>query len=178
MAFFRWGHSWSPLHDLEREVDRFLRGVNLSIHGIRTGRQFPLINIYELEEEYLLTSEIPGNAVSELELTVESGRLTLKGNRNDVKEIPEESFRRQERFRGNWQRTVALPDRVIEDELRAEFNNGVLKIHLPKAKQAEPRKIQIVEQLPANPHPANPLPSNPSGGSVPKGMIEVTEEKE
>lgn len=168
MAFFRWGHSWSPLHDLEREVDRFLRGVNLSIHGIRAGRQFPLVNIYELEDEYLLTSEIPGNAVSELELTVESGMLTLKGVRNDVKDVPEEKFRRQERFRGNWQRSVALPDRVIEEELRAEFNNGVLKIHLPKAKQTEPRKIQIVEK--ATPEATQAKPT--------AAMIEVTEDKE
>ena len=166
MAFFRWGHPWSPLGDLEREVDRFLRGMNLSIHGIRPGRQFPAINIYELEHEFLLTAEIPGTEPSELDLTVDAGLLTIKGVRNDVKEVPDDKFRRQERFRGTWQRNVSLPDRIIEEELHAEFTNGVLVIHLPKAKQPEPRRIQIVDQQGANGGPAGSPKPQSSGRHI------------
>ena len=60
MAVFRLGQSWDPLRDLEREVDRLLQGVNLTFHGVRTGRQYPAVNLHESANEYILTSELPG----------------------------------------------------------------------------------------------------------------------
>jgi len=145
MPVFRWGHSWDAFHDLEREVDRLLQGVNLTFHGVRLGRQYPLVNLYEVEDEFLLTAELPGTRVEDLELTVADGVLTLKGKRGDTEPIPDEHFRRHERFRGSWQRAIPLPDRVREEALNADFTNGILKVHLPKADQLRPRQIPVVE---------------------------------
>lgn len=144
MPVFRWGHAWDPLRDLEREVDRLLRGVNLSMQGFRLGRQFPALNLYELPDEYLITSELPGLKPEDLELTVASGVLTLKGQRDDPEGVAEDRFRRRERFRGSWQRSVTLPERIQEDALTAGFSHGVLKIHLPKAEALQPRQIPVV----------------------------------
>jgi HSP20 family protein len=145
MPIFRWGHAWSTFRDLEREVDRLLQGVSLGFPGVRVGQPYPAMNLYEGEREFLLTAELPGVRSEDLELTIAGGVLTIKGGRNDSPEIPEDRFRRSERFRGSWQRSIPVPERVRHEELSAEFNNGVLKIHLPKAEEISPRQIPVVE---------------------------------
>ena len=143
MAIFRWGHSWDAVHDLEREVDRLLQSVNMTFQGLRFGRQYPPVNLYELPEEYLIMAEVPGVQSEDLELTIANGVLSLKGRSTDPNGAAEERFRRQERPRGVWQRAISIPDRVNAENLSAEFSNGILKIHLPKAEETKPRQIPV-----------------------------------
>ena len=142
MPIFRWDQSWSPLRDLEREVDRLIQGVEFTVQGIRMPRQYPAVNIFELEHEFLITAELPG-----MQLTIANGVLTLKGHRDspvvDNRDIPEERFRRRERTFGEWQRSISIPDRISDEQLSAEFNDGVLKIHLPKLEEELPRQIPV-----------------------------------
>ena len=145
MAVFRWGQSWDAFQDLEREVDRLLQSVNLTFQGLRFGRQYPPVNLYELPNEYLLTAELPGTRGEDLDLTVAGGVLSLKGTRTDLEHVPADRFRRQERPRGEWQRSLKIPERIQEEAMSAEFNNGILKIHLPKAEPLQSRQIPIVE---------------------------------
>lgn len=145
MAVFRWGHAWDAFHDLEQEVDRLLAGVSLSFQGLRFGRQYPAVNVYDLETELLITSEIPGVKADDLELTVANGVLTMRGKRSGTEGVPDERYRRQERPRGVWQRSLSLPERIQEDQMTADFTSGVLKIHLPKAPSGQPRQIPIRE---------------------------------
>jgi HSP20 family protein len=145
MAIFRWGHAWDAFHDLEQEVDRLLAGVSLTFQGVRFGRQYPAVNVYDHETELLITAELPGVKSEDLELTIADGVLTLRGKRSGTEGVPDERYRRQERPRGQWQRSLSLPERIQEDQLAAEFANGVLKIHLPKAPSTQPRQIRITE---------------------------------
>lgn len=145
MAVFRWGHAWDPFHDLEREVDRLLAGVSLSFQGLRFGRQYPAVNVYDLESELLITAEIPGVKAEDLELTVANGVLTMRGKRHGPEAVPDERYRRQERPRGVWQRSLSLPERIQDEQMTADFQNGILKIHLPKAPTTQPRQIPISE---------------------------------
>jgi HSP20 family protein len=143
MAVFRWGQSWDPFRDLEREVDRLLQGVHLTLHGVRPGRRFPHVNLLESDYCYVLTAEIPGVDPRQIEVTTASGYLTIKGNRTPPEEAREDSFRRQERFHGPWQRTIQLPDRVDEDGMKADYSAGVLRVTLPKAPSSLPRQIAV-----------------------------------
>ncbi len=145
MPLFRWGQTWDAFRDLEREMDRLFHSVNLTFQGLRLGRQYPLVNLYELDDEYLLTAELPGTRTEDLELTVAGGILTLKGKRHDPDGIADDSFRRHERFRGSWQRSLSIPDRVREEELSAEFHDGILRVRLPKADELTARQIPVVE---------------------------------
>jgi HSP20 family protein len=145
MAVFRWGHAWDPFHDLEREVDRLLAGVSLTFQGVRFGRHYPPVNVYDCDAELLITTEIPGVKAEDLELTVADGVLTMRGKRSGTEGVPDERYRRQERARGGWQRALSLPERIQEDLMTAEFTNGILKIHLPKAPSTQPRQIPISE---------------------------------
>jgi HSP20 family protein len=147
MSLFRWGQGWDPFRDLEREVDRLFRQVNLNFPALRLGRQYPPINLYELDNEFLLTAELPGIRTEDLDLSIAGGILTIRGKRDDASEVPDEKFRRHERFRGTWQRSLAIPQRVQEDRLAADLNHGILKIHLPKTASSEPRQIPVEERV-------------------------------
>lgn len=142
MPVFRLGHNWDPFRDLEREVDRLLRDVNLTFQGVRFDRRYPLINLYECEDRFLLTAEIPGTELADLEVTVADGVLTLKGERKSGA-INADAFRRQERFQGKWQRSIPLPDRVESEKLSAALNDGVLTITLPRSNQTQLRQIPV-----------------------------------
>lgn len=144
MALFRWHQDWMPFHDLEKEVDRLLESIRLPFPGFRVERQFPPCNLYELQEEYLLVSEVSGILASELELTISEGVLTLKGNRQDPVDVAEDRYRRRERPAGAWQRSFTLPDRIIEERVSAEYTDGVLKVHLPKPPAGAPRQIPVL----------------------------------
>ena len=145
MPVFRWGHAWDAFQDLEREVDQLLQGVNPSLHGVRSARRFPLINLIEKTDHFLLTAELSGADIKDLEVTSADGRLMIKGVRRAPEEARDDTFRRQERFQGKWQRTIQLPDRVEEDGLRAEYSAGVLRITLKKAPSSLARNIPVTE---------------------------------
>ena len=147
MPVFRLGQPWDhPFSDLENEVGRLIQGVNLTFQGLRLSRRYPLINLYERPEKYILTAQLPGTRAADIDITVAGGILTLKGQREGPAGIPEESYRRQERFRGTWHRSLSLPDRVVEESMTADFSCGVLKITLPRAASEQPRQIPVVDE--------------------------------
>ncbi|MBI3862331.1 MAG: Hsp20/alpha crystallin family protein [Planctomycetia bacterium] len=88
---------------------------------------------------------MPGTSSDNLELTVSGGVLTLKGKRLAPAGISEDRFRRHERMWGAWERSLNVPERVEEEKVSAEFNDGILKIRLPKAPETKPRQIQVVQ---------------------------------
>jgi len=145
MAVFRWGQPWDPFRDLEREVDRLLATVSLSMQGLRFGRQFPPVNLFALEQEFLLTAELPGVRSEDLEITVADGVLTIKGRRLGPDGVPDDRYRRQERARGSWQRSFSLPERVEDERMSADLTNGILTIRLPRSASPQPRQIKVVD---------------------------------
>ena len=145
MPVFRWQHSWEPLRDLERQVDRLLEGFPFPFRAIRFERQFPPVNLYELDDEFILTTEVPGTLPENLEVSVSGGVLTLKGTRSAPPGIADDQFRRHERVWGTWERSLSVPEHVEEEKVSAEFNDGILKVHFPKAAETSPRQIQVVQ---------------------------------
>jgi HSP20 family protein len=145
MPVFRWGSPLDAFRDMEREMDRVLRSVNQAFEGLRIGRPYPPVNVYERPDEFLLTAELPGVRSEDLEISVANGHLVLKGQRLEANDMPPESFRRSERPHGRWERGIPLPDRVQEEQMTAEFINGVLTVHLPKAPSTQPRQIKVSE---------------------------------
>ncbi|MGQ0636512.1 MAG: Hsp20/alpha crystallin family protein [Planctomycetaceae bacterium] len=143
MPVFRFRDSWEPLRDFERQVDRLLEAIPFPFPAIRLERQFPPVNVYDLDDEYLVTAELPGISPADLDLSVAQGVLTLKGTRPGPVAVGEEQFRRRERMWGEWGRSLTLPERVIEEKITVDLSDGILKVHLPKAPQTKPRKIAV-----------------------------------
>jgi HSP20 family protein len=103
----------------------------------------PPIDIFETQDAYKVVAELPGFSPDEVDVTVNEGTLTIKGERKFYSETNEENFHRIERKFGAFQRLVSLPQQVQSDNVVASFDKGVLTISIPKAEQAKPRRIQI-----------------------------------
>lgn len=103
----------------------------------------PPVDIYETADEIVVKAELPGIAREDLELSLEEDVLTLRGNRDFERPGRDESYHQMERSFGPFQRSFAIPARVNESEIRAEYRNGVLTIVLPRANKVKPRQVQI-----------------------------------
>ncbi len=143
MPVFRWGNPLHALPDLEREMDRWLKSVEVAFEGLRLGRPFPALNLFSTPTIYLITAELPGCDVNDLDIEVADGKLTLRGTRSPQGDIPAERFRRSERMSGEWERTITLPERVDEERIQAELTNGLLRVQLPKLPTTAPRQIKL-----------------------------------
>ena len=111
--------------------------------SVVTSNWTPAVDIKEESDRYVLEADIPGVNPKDIEVTMDNGVLTIKGERKEEKEDKEKHV--SERRYGSFQRTFRLPDSVSEDKATAEFKKGVLRVTLPKKPEAQKpvRKIAI-----------------------------------
>ncbi|HHF42390.1 MAG TPA: Hsp20/alpha crystallin family protein, partial [Candidatus Aminicenantes bacterium] len=105
----------------------------------------PSDDIYETEHEVVLTAELPGMDEKDIEIKVEDNTLTISGERRMEKEIKEENYHRIERAYGSFCRSFTLPNYVDQDKISAEYDNGILKITMPKKPELKPRKVKVLK---------------------------------
>lgn len=103
------------------------------------------LDVAETDKAYVITADLPGLEVKDVELSVADGILTLKGEKRQEEETKGKTFHRIERSYGSFRRTLQLPDNADEDAVNATMKNGVLKIEIGKSAASEPstRKIAI-----------------------------------
>jgi len=105
----------------------------------------PSVDIFETENSLVLSAEVPGIAEKDIEIKIEDNTLTLKGERKFEKETKEENYHRIERAYGSFYRSFTLPHYIDQDNIKAEHENGVLKITMPKKPELKPRKVKILK---------------------------------
>ena len=103
----------------------------------------PPINIYDDKDNVYVDVAISGYNPDNIELNVQNGVLTIKGNTEKKREIEEKNYYRKEIRTGSFVRQIALPTDVYGDKAEATFDNGVLKISIPKKEEVKPKKIDI-----------------------------------
>ncbi len=103
----------------------------------------PAVDIKETEKEYVIHADLPGVDAKDIDVTLEDGVLSIRGERSWSNEKDNESYKRVERAYGSFYRRFSLPDTADAEQVRANSNNGVLQIVIPKQKKALPRKIQV-----------------------------------
>jgi HSP20 family protein len=104
----------------------------------------PAVDILENENELVLKADLPDVNLKDVDIEIENGTLTLKGERKfERKEDSKEGYHRIERSYGAFMRCFALPDSVDTDKVKAEYKNGVLTVTLPKKEIAKPRNVKI-----------------------------------
>jgi HSP20 family protein len=103
----------------------------------------PAVDIREEDKQYLLTADIPGVNRKDIEITLEEGVLTVKGERNTETDISAAGYRRRERTHGTFMRQFTLPDTVNATSISATAKDGVLEITIPKQDKPEARKITV-----------------------------------
>jgi HSP20 family protein len=148
---------WSPFEDLgsaqdeqaQTQMDRLFAHA-LGLHGQRQGPALgsgsawtPALDISERKDAYLVTVELPGVKLDDLQITLEDGLLTIQGQRDVANDSSEEQFHRVERSSGAFRRSITLPAHVEADEVNASMEDGVLRILVPKAEEAKPKRIQV-----------------------------------
>lgn len=149
---FRWGLArdpiWVELSRIKSNLDDLARrtgGVTRSpFEDVwRTGAIFPALNVMKVDNSYVVTAEIPGMHAENLDIKVEGDTLTIKGERKPENLGEGLSYHRKERASGTFQRSLTLPSNVEPDEVKANYEDGVLTITLPMAKSAQPKQIAI-----------------------------------
>ena len=145
MKFLCMKRDWDPLEILNRQMNRLL-DLELESHELiaRHGVRYPLVNLMQTPGEYIITVELPGISPEEIKLEVTEDSLRLAGERVEHADLTEDSFRRQERWMGEWSRVVDFPKRTNPDSVTAEMADGVLEIRIAKVNQQKPRQIAIV----------------------------------
>jgi len=135
-----YGMTTSPIFGLRREIDRLFDDT-----FARDGFSWtPAVDIKENDSEIRLDLELPGLKQEDVDLTAENGVLTVRGEKKTERKEGEESrYHVVERTYGSFLRTFQLPQGIDEDQIKAEFEHGILSIRIPKAALPQPKRIQI-----------------------------------
>jgi HSP20 family protein len=144
---------WNPLREMEDMQRRMssLFDLNSSRRGnlttedenITVPEWAPLVDIAEDDKEYLIKVEIPEVQKEDVRVTVENGTLTIAGERKSERDEKGRKFHRVERYYGRFERSFSLPDDAESDQVKAEFKDGVLRVHLAKSEKARPKQIEV-----------------------------------
>ena len=136
-----WTTSWRETERLRREMNRLFNDWPTRAREA-TAPEFPAMNVWMDEESAVVTAELPGVQLDNIEISVEDDVLTLRGQRQPD-EVQGATYHRQERRYGGFLRTFRLPFRVDSAKVEATFKNGILSILLPRAEEDKPKKIAI-----------------------------------
>lgn len=129
---------FNSLYDMPKEMDRIFEMFRNS-NVMQRRYVYPLVNVAEMDDCYVVDACVPGVPPEEVELTLTARSLVIKGERKS----PEGRYFRQERMAGAFQRVITLNVPVDRDKVAARAANGILRITLPKAEEVKPRRIHI-----------------------------------
>ena len=138
---------WDPYRNvvsLQDQVDRFFGDSPLRfVRGDGAGAWTPSVDLSEEGDRIILRAEVPGVAREDIEVQVERGTITLRGEKKQEKNVESENAHLVERFYGSFSRSFVLPTTIDPARIEANYKNGVLEVILPKADEAKPKKITI-----------------------------------
>lgn len=141
---------WDPLTELEDISNRLYRIFGRPAIPAAGGHEMvkladwtPTVDVSETETEFLIKAELPEVKKEDIQISIEGGMLTLKGERKLEKEDQGRKFHRIERSYGSFVRSFHLPEGVDESKVKAEFKEGMVNITLPKSAQAKPKAREI-----------------------------------
>ena len=136
---------WGVMPRLQEEINRLFGNARENESSSATAMWIPLVDIHEYADRFELYVDLPGVDPSKVELTLDSGILTLSGERQEPirKGSEEAQGRRVERGHGQFHRRFVLPDTVDSEKVNATGSHGVLTVTIPKQPKSMPRRIQI-----------------------------------
>jgi len=142
---------WDPFRDMMTLREKMNRLFEDAVTGkgeekdLISSAWSPAVDIFEKDNELVLTAEVPGIDEKDIEINIENNTLTIKGERKFEKETKEENYHRIERSYGSFFRSFTLPGTVDQDKIQAEHENGILKITMSKRTELKPRKVKVLK---------------------------------
>ena len=144
MSLIRYNNPWSLLNTLQRDLyNPDFNRLNDDDASVATANWAPSVDISENEKAFTLLADIPGVDPKDIEISMEKGVLTIKGERSSENVEEGENYRRVERQSGQFYRRFNLPDSADADKIEARSEHGVLRITIPKQEIAISRRIEV-----------------------------------
>lgn len=137
---------WEPAREmmtLREAMDRLFDDAFTRPLSLRDGWSAPAIDMYQTDDEIVVKAALPGFKPDEVQINITGEVLTLKGEVKQQEEKKERAWHMREQRWGTFERSVVLPTDVVSDKAKAEFENGILTITLPKAEEVKPKVINI-----------------------------------
>jgi HSP20 family protein len=138
---------WEPFREIATLQNEMSRLMNTFTGGNDNGESsrtwVPALDVWETENELVYAFDLPGISEDKISLEFEDGALTVSAERERSTELSEEKLYRFERRFGIFSRTIALPQGVEEEKIKADYRNGVLEVRIAKPEQSKPRRIEI-----------------------------------
>jgi HSP20 family protein len=142
MAITRWD-PYREVQSLQNRMNSFFRDMSGENDPLVAASFVSAVDIYEDEKKVLLKLEVPGIEEKDLDVRVENHTLTVKFERKFEQEEKEENFHRIERRYGSFSRAFTLPTSVDVENVKANYQNGVLQLELAKKPGAQPKQIKV-----------------------------------
>jgi HSP20 family protein len=142
MAIVRFREPFREFAALHNEMNR-LMGNLLEDNGRTNQAWAPAVDVWETENEVVYAFDLPGIPRDKISVELEENALTVSAERERTEEVSQDRFYRFERRFGQFSRTIGLPQGVTEESIRAEYNDGVLEVHVAKPEQPKPRRIEV-----------------------------------
>ncbi len=108
----------------------------------------PAVDIFETEHELVVKADLPDIKPEELDIRVENNILTIRGERKFEKKVDESNYLRVERAYGSFSRSFSLANTVNTEAIKADYQNGVLTLSIPKREEAKPKQIKVHVETP------------------------------
>ena len=138
---------WEPFREiaaLQNDMGRLMSAFLGQANGETTGRPWvPAVDVWETEKELVYAFDLPGTPEDKISVEFDDGALTISGERERTDEVRDERFYRYERRFGSFSRSVGVPHGVTEDDVKADYRDGVLEIKVTKPEAPKPRRIQV-----------------------------------
>jgi HSP20 family protein len=137
---------WEPMHEmvtLREAMDRLFNDAFTFPNGDGSGLQIPAVDLYQTDDEVVVKATIPGFKADDVHISVTGDMLTLKGEYNEKEDAKEKAYHMREQRYGAFERSINLPVRVVADKAKAEFEDGILTVSLPKAEEVKPKTITV-----------------------------------
>jgi HSP20 family protein len=137
---------WEPFREmltLREMMDRMIDEVFERPFGVTFAGQVPAIDMYQTDNEVVVKAALPGVKADDVQISVTGDVLTIKGEIKQEEEQKGRSYHIREHRWGAFERSIILPTAVVADKARAEFENGILTITLPKAEEVRPKTITV-----------------------------------
>jgi HSP20 family protein len=144
MSLIRYNNPWNLLNNIQRELyNPEYSHLSDDDASVATANWSPSVDISEDDKAFTLLADIPGVDPDNIDISMEKGVLTIKGERQSVSTEEGESFKRVERQSGQFYRRFTLPDSADAEKIEAKSEHGVLTVTIPKQEVAVSRRIEV-----------------------------------
>ncbi len=141
MAIIRWRPLLEPLDEMDRMMQDF--------YPFQKGGFVPAIDVYQTKDTVVVETTLAGVNPENVNISIENDVLTIEGKSEKKSEVEEKDYYRKEISSGSFHRAVALPTAVKGDKAQATFENGVLKIKVPKEERVKPKLVKVQVKKPS-----------------------------